>query len=550
MNNNAIKPDTSGVIINTTKRCEWWGWLGSMIWLFFMMYGYDVFMFPELAYDEGSWHPFFFMVFFAMAIMVFGFHFSKNPNRLASVAFYTTPVAIAITAVFAILPSSLGSVLYIVSPVFMAPLLTRRVFGVIHTARSGKQLTIYMSAITICVVFFALWITVKPSKDVAFFIPTFFIIPAWFGIRRTIEIPDESPSVCVTTFSKRLLFVLVSVVILLFWLSYMNSTIYTSIVASGIKTSNIPITLLSFSFPVISFLLYGIISDKGYERAGFISGMMIFIFGIFIALLPSGQQAPRLIPLIITNSLGGSYFEFLILTFPIHFLNITKRPVFTASLGVVANLVNSALLYISGFWMPEPFLTFGTPVLFASAISVIGCTVLVFFLFERYKEKTLVAALYVLLHDSRNAHGVLADDVTVAEPSEKQGMVTAVLTQEEVEFALLLIEGKTRSEITRKLHLKAAEANDLMNSIRNKISGIGDPDPVITTIALKYNLTGREIDMLRFLRKGMTNSQIAVELVISEATVKNHVSNLMKKLPVSRRQEISPWLETVDIIVE
>ena len=51
--------------------------------------------------------------------------------------------------------------------------------------------------------------------------------------------------------------------------------------------------------------------------------------------------------------------------------------------------------------------------------------------------------------------------------------------------------------------------------------------------------------MLRYLRDGMTNQQIAAELVISEATVKNHVHNLMKKLPVDGRQNIAPWLETL-----
>lgn len=548
MTDNLRSPEMSDAFRYTTKQLEWWGWLGTMTWLFFMMYGYDVFIFPELAYDQGTLYPFFLMVVFAIAITFVGLYFSKDPNRLARVAFYTTPIAIAITSIFALCPYPLGQVLYIISPVFMAPLLTRRVFGVIHTAEQGKKLTRYMSAITVCVISFAMWIVVKPPKEAAFLIPAFFIISALLGIRRTISVPNDSPSVGTVIFSKRLLLILVSAIIILFWLNCMNSAIHTGIVAGGIETSNIAITMFGFSLPVVSFLLYGIISDKGYERAGFISGMLLFVFGIFIALLPGNQQELWLIPLMITNSVGGSCFEFFILTIPIYFLVNTKRPVFTASLGVVANLVSSALLYISGVWMPEPLWTLGTPVLFSAAISVIVCTILVFFLFERHREKTLVAALYALLHGSGNIHGVQTNRSAIIETAEKQDMAGVGFTQIEIEIALLLIEGKTRSEIIRKLHLKAADANGFMKSIRDKISGVGDPEPVITAIFQKYSLTGREKDMLRFLRSGMTNSQIAAELIISETTVKNHVHNLIKKLPVNSRQEIPAWVETVDII--
>ena len=51
------------------------------------------------------------------------------------------------------------------------------------------------------------------------------------------------------------------------------------------------------------------------------------------------------------------------------------------------------------------------------------------------------------------------------------------------------------------------------------------------------NLTPRELDVLRVLAKGNTNSEIGEELFISEQTVKNHVHSVFKKLGVETRVE-------------
>jgi len=126
-----------------------------------------------------------------------------------------------------------------------------------------------------------------------------------------------------------------------------------------------------------------------------------------------------------------------------------------------------------------------------------------------------------------------------------EAMRNAGFTEEETKVALLLIDGGTQRDVARKFHLSAAEASRAITDIREKISGISDRDPSVTSVVKKYKLTGRETHMLLCLRDGMTNPQIAAELVISEATVKNHVHNLMKKLPVDGRQNIASWLETV-----
>ena len=51
------------------------------------------------------------------------------------------------------------------------------------------------------------------------------------------------------------------------------------------------------------------------------------------------------------------------------------------------------------------------------------------------------------------------------------------------------------------------------------------------------NLTKRELEVLKLLAVGMYNKEIAEKLNISERTVKNHVSNIFKKLEVTDRTQ-------------
>ncbi len=54
-------------------------------------------------------------------------------------------------------------------------------------------------------------------------------------------------------------------------------------------------------------------------------------------------------------------------------------------------------------------------------------------------------------------------------------------------------------------------------------------------------ITEREIDVLRLLAEGRTNAQIADALVLSEKTVRNHISIILDKLNVSNRVEAATY---------
>jgi DNA-binding NarL/FixJ family response regulator len=50
-------------------------------------------------------------------------------------------------------------------------------------------------------------------------------------------------------------------------------------------------------------------------------------------------------------------------------------------------------------------------------------------------------------------------------------------------------------------------------------------------------LTGREMDVLRCLARGMSNKEIGADLFISEKTVKTHVGSILDKLGLADRTQ-------------
>jgi DNA-binding NarL/FixJ family response regulator len=96
--------------------------------------------------------------------------------------------------------------------------------------------------------------------------------------------------------------------------------------------------------------------------------------------------------------------------------------------------------------------------------------------------------------------------------------------------------------------LKNIEPEDLKLAILRGYKGQGFLSPEMTSSVLnviskgknqyqKTPLTDRELQILNFLRKGWTTSDISNELVISENTVKTHIRHILEKLSASNRTE-------------
>ena len=94
--------------------------------------------------------------------------------------------------------------------------------------------------------------------------------------------------------------------------------------------------------------------------------------------------------------------------------------------------------------------------------------------------------------------------------------------------------------------LKDAQPQELADGLRRVQRGEGLLDPRVAARVMQelekpkadqQVLTDRELDVLRLLAKGLSNKRIAQELVVSEKTVKTHVSNILAKLHLADRTQ-------------
>src|SRR5690606_28806506 len=63
-------------------------------------------------------------------------------------------------------------------------------------------------------------------------------------------------------------------------------------------------------------------------------------------------------------------------------------------------------------------------------------------------------------------------------------------------------------------------------------------------------LSARQVEVLRLLGRGLTNAQIAEELVLSVRTVDNHVAGALEKLGVRTRQEAALRAASLGVLGE
>jgi len=95
--------------------------------------------------------------------------------------------------------------------------------------------------------------------------------------------------------------------------------------------------------------------------------------------------------------------------------------------------------------------------------------------------------------------------------------------------------------------LKDAEPHELAAAVRAAARGESVLHPMVASRLLSEvqeqhhapleDLTPRELEVLKCLARGRSNAEIASELVISEPTVKTHVSNILSKLHLADRTQ-------------
>jgi len=102
--------------------------------------------------------------------------------------------------------------------------------------------------------------------------------------------------------------------------------------------------------------------------------------------------------------------------------------------------------------------------------------------------------------------------------------------------------------------LKDAPADQLITAVRCIAAGDALIDPTITKRLIAQftrirapadgipaeleSLTARELDVMRLVARGLSNAEIAADLVVEESTVKTHVARVLMKLGLRDRVQV------------
>jgi DNA-binding NarL/FixJ family response regulator len=145
----------------------------------------------------------------------------------------------------------------------------------------------------------------------------------------------------------------------------------------------------------------------------------------------------------------------------------------------------------------------------------------------------------------REVDGITATRSTVARPDPPPVLVLTTFDDDE------MLSGALRAGAAGFL-LKDSSADDLIRAARTVASGGSWLDPAVTGRVLSsYRrstpagpppagavhevLTARELEVLRAIAEGRSNSEIADGLFISELTVKSHIGRIFTKLELRDR---------------
>jgi DNA-binding NarL/FixJ family response regulator len=113
-------------------------------------------------------------------------------------------------------------------------------------------------------------------------------------------------------------------------------------------------------------------------------------------------------------------------------------------------------------------------------------------------------------------------------PALKAGALSYVLKDVRMEELAEAVKRAASGEPTLHPRVAARVIQELHGARRDEANPLAD-------------LTGREMEILKLLANGASNSEIAEQLVISVHTVKGHVSNILSKLHLADRTQAAVY---------
>ena len=136
-------------------------------------------------------------------------------------------------------------------------------------------------------------------------------------------------------------------------------------------------------------------------------------------------------------------------------------------------------------------------------------------------------------------------EVRNAVPAAKLVLLTARMNDERLDEALAAgidaAISKTAPPASVGLLIREVAAGNVFHAFAR-------PAASAPVSSFQPNLTARELEILRWVAAGASNSAIARELFVTEQTVKFHLSNVYRKLGVANRTEASHYAHVHGLI--
>lgn len=146
--------------------------------------------------------------------------------------------------------------------------------------------------------------------------------------------------------------------------------------------------------------------------------------------------------------------------------------------------------------------------------------------------RVLLAYLHLQCQRQKEAWSQFAPFLAECEQRNLPGLIL-----QELEIVVPLL----RLAIEKKSHI------DYSKQLLSQLSAIGSPKPVIIP-ETGQTLTQREIEVLKLIAEGASNQVISQRLVISEHTVKVHITNIYAKLQVTSRAQAIARIHELQLI--
>jgi len=133
---------------------------------------------------------------------------------------------------------------------------------------------------------------------------------------------------------------------------------------------------------------------------------------------------------------------------------------------------------------------------------------------------------------------------------EERILVLTSFTSDEKVFAAIeagasgyLLKDSDPDELVRAIHQVHRGESSLHPQIARKLLNQMSKPKITKNQNDLEHLTEREVEVLAYLGKGLTNQEIAEVLFVSKATVHTHVSNILAKLNLTNRTQAALYAQ-------